>query len=153
MDLHNLQNPPGSRRPRKRRGRGPGSGLGKTAGRGHKGQKARSGYKSKPGFEGGQMPLKRRLPKVGFTPPFPTVYTIINIGDLAVFPEGTEITPELLRERRIIRNLKQPVKVLARGKIEKKLSVAADRFSAAARSAIEAAGGKCLNRSESSPAI
>lgn len=143
MELHNLQSVTGARRPRKRRGRGSGSGLGKTSGRGHKGQKARSGYKSKPGFEGGQMPLKRRLPKVGFTSPFPTNYTAVNIGALEVFPEGTEVTPELLREHRIIRSLKLPVKILARGKIEKKLSVVADAFSAAARSAIEEAGGSC----------
>lgn len=146
MELHNLTSAPGSRRNRKRRGRGPGSGLGKTAGRGHKGQKARSGYRSKPGFEGGQMPLKRRLPKVGFTSPFPTDYTVINIGDLADFPEGTEVTPELLRERRKIRTLKYPVKILARGKLEKKLTVEADRFSGAARAAIEAAGGSCRQR-------
>jgi large subunit ribosomal protein L15 len=151
MELHNLQPAHGCRHPRKRRGRGPGSGLGKTSGRGHKGQKARSGYKSKPGFEGGQMPLKRRLPKVGFTSPFPTNYTVVNIGDLEVFPEGTEVTPELLRERRIIRSLKLPVKILARGKIEKKLSVEADRFSAAARAAIEAAGGSCRPRAASAP--
>ncbi len=146
MELHNLTSAPGSRRNRKRRGRGSGSGLGKTAGRGHKGQKARSGYRSKPGFEGGQMPLKRRLPKVGFTSPFPTDYTVINIGDLAEFPEGTEVTPELLRERRMIRTLKYPVKILARGKLEKKLTVEADRFSGAARAAIEAAGGSCRPR-------
>ncbi len=152
MELHNLPLTPGSGRTRKRRGRGPGSGLGKTAGRGHKGQKARSGYRSKPGFEGGQMPLKRRLPKVGFTSPFPTTYTVVNIGDLADFPEGAEITPELLRERKIIRSLKQPVKILARGKLEKKLSVSADRFSSAARAAIEAAGGQCRDRSAAAPA-
>ncbi len=92
------------------------------------------------------MPLKRRLPKVGFTSPFPTNYTVVNIGDLEVFPEGTEVTPELLRERRMIRSLKLPVKILARGAIEKKLTVVADRFSAAARSAIEAAGGSCRPR-------
>jgi len=152
MELHNLNSSPGSRSSRKRRGRGPGSGLGKTAGRGHKGQKARSGYRSKPGFEGGQMPLKRRLPKVGFTSPFPTVYTVVNVGELAVFPEGSEVTPELLRERRIIRSLKRPVKVLARGEIGKKLTIVADSFSSAARAAIEAAGGRCLSRDESSPA-
>lgn len=152
MELHNLHPASGSRRSRKRCGRGPGSGLGATSGRGHKGQKARSGYKSKPGFEGGQMPLKRRLPKVGFTSPFPIVYTVINIGDLAVFPEGSEVTPELLLDRRLIRTLKQPVKILARGTIEKKLTVEADRFSSAARCAIEAAGGLCRDRSRVSPA-
>lgn len=89
------------------------------------------------------MPLKRRLPKVGFTSPFPTNYTVVNIGALEVFPEGTEVTPELLQERRIIRSLKLPIKILARGKIEKKLSVVADAFSDAARSAIEDAGGSC----------
>ncbi|MFH1038655.1 MAG: 50S ribosomal protein L15 [PVC group bacterium] len=143
MELHELQIVPGSRRPRKRRGRGPGSGHGKTAGRGHKGQKARSGYKSKPGFEGGQMPLKRRLPKVGFTSPFPAIYVPVNIGALAVFPEGTEITPQVLRERRMIRSAKNPIKILGRGAIDRKLVVEAHRFSRSARAAIEAAGGTC----------
>jgi len=143
MELHELQTIPGTRKTRKRRGRGQGSGLGKTSGRGQKGQKSRSGYRSKPGFEGGQMPLKRRLPKFGFTSPNPVDYSIVNIEELEVFPEGTEITPELLRERRIIRNLKLGVKILGRGKIEKKLSVHAHRFSKSARAAIEAAGGTC----------
>ena len=143
MELHELQAVPGTRKTRKRRGRGQGSGLGKTSGRGQKGQKSRSGYRSKPGFEGGQMPLKRRLPKFGFTSPNPVDYSIVNIEELEVFPEGTEITPELLRERRIIRNLKLGVKILGRGKIEKKLSVHAHRFSKSARAAIEAAGGTC----------
>jgi len=143
MELHELQTIPGTRKTRKRRGRGQGSGLGKTSGRGQKGQKSRSGYRSKPGFEGGQMPLKLRLPKFGFTSPNPVDYSIVNIEELEVFPEGTEITPELLRERRIIRNLKLGVKILGRGKIEKKLSVHAHRFSKSARAAIEAAGGTC----------
>ncbi len=143
MELHELRTVPGSRRPRKRRGRGPGSGLGKSAGRGEKGQKARSGYHSKPGFEGGQMPLKRRLPKVGFTSPFPTIYLPVNIGALAVFPEGTEVTPQVLRERRMIRSAKQPIKILGRGAIDRKLVVEAHRFSRSARTAIEAAGGTC----------
>ena len=89
------------------------------------------------------MPLKRRLPKVGFTPPNPRLYTVVNIEELAVFPEGAEVTPELLRERRIIRTLKYGVKVLGRGSIEKKLSVQAHRFSQSARTAIESAGGTC----------
>ncbi len=143
MELHQLQTIPGTRKNRKRRGRGQGSGLGKTSGRGQKGQKSRSGYRSKPGFEGGQMPLKRRLPKFGFTPPNPLNFTIVNIEELEVFPEGTEITPELLRERRIIRTLKLGVKILGRGAIGKKLSVQAHRFSKSARTAIEAAGGTC----------
>ena len=143
MELHELQTIPGTRKTRKRRGRGQGSGLGKTSGRGQKGAKSRSGYRSKPGFEGGQMPLKRRLPKFGFTSPNPVDYSIVNIEELAVFPEGTEITPELLRERRIIRNLKLGVKILGRGKIDKKLSIHAHRFSKSARSAIESAGGTC----------
>jgi len=143
MELHQLQTIPGTRKNRKRRGRGQGSGLGKTSGRGQKGQKSRSGYRSKPGFEGGQMPLKRRLPKFGFTPPNPLNFTIVNIEELEVFPEGTEITPELLRERRIIRTLKLGVKILGRGAIGKKLSVQAHRFSKSARAAIEAAGGTC----------
>jgi large subunit ribosomal protein L15 len=144
MELHQLQTIPGTRKTRKRRGRGQGSGLGKTSGRGQKGQKSRSGYRSKPGFEGGQMPLKRRLPKFGFTPPNPLNFTIVNIEELEVFPEGTEITPELLRERRIIRTLKLGVKILGRGAIGKKLSVQAHRFSKSARAAIEAAGGTCM---------
>lgn len=143
MELHQLETVPGSRKTRKRRGRGSGSGLGKTAGRGQKGQKARSGYRSKPGFEGGQMPLKRRLPKFGFTSPNPVNYTIVNLEDLDVFQDGTEVTPDLLREHRIIRNLKLGVKILGRGTIDKKLCVHAHRFSKSARNAIETAGGTC----------
>lgn len=144
MELHQLRYVPGSRRPRKRKGRGRGSGLGKTAGRGHKGQKSRSGYSSKPGFEGGQMPLKRRLPKGGFTPPRRRRFSVVNISQLNVFPDGSEVTPETLREKRIIRKLIKPgVKILARGSVERKLAVWAHSFSAAARRAIESAGGTC----------
>ncbi|MEA1928118.1 MAG: 50S ribosomal protein L15 [Candidatus Auribacterota bacterium] len=143
MELHQLHNTIGKRKSRKRRGRGSGSGLGKTSGRGQKGQKSRSGYRSKPGFEGGQMPLKRRLPKVGFTSPNPVRYSIVNLEQLDLFPEGTEVTPELLRERRIIRTLKVKVKILGRGELKKKLTVRAHHFSSAARAAIEEAGGTC----------
>jgi large subunit ribosomal protein L15 len=143
MELHQLQRVSNRPKARKRRGRGPGSGLGKTAGRGQKGQKSRSGYRSKPGFEGGQMPLKRRLPKIGFTSPNPVNYSIVNLEKLDLFPEGTEITPELLHQHRIIRTLKLGVKILGRGSIDKKLTVQAHRFSHSARAAIEGAGGVC----------
>jgi large subunit ribosomal protein L15 len=143
MELHELSYPAGSRRPRKRRGRGTGSGRGKTAGRGEKGQKSRSGYKLRPGFEGGQMPLIRRLPKVGFTPPRPRRWTEVNISELNRFPDGSEVTPEALRGERIIRGWKDGVKILGRGDLEKRLVVRAHRFSKKARQAIEAAGGSC----------
>lgn len=143
MELHQLHSVPGSRRPRKRRGRGPGSGLGKTAGRGQKGQKSRSGYKRKPGFEGGQMPLKRRLPKVGFTSPRPRRFAVVNISQLNVFPDGSEVTPEVLLEKRVIRRLKTGVKILGEGSLDKKLFVWAHRFSQKAKETIEAAGGSC----------
>ncbi len=144
MELHELKYNRGARRPRKRRARGTGSGLGKTAGRGQKGQNSRSGGGVRIGFEGGQMPLKRRLPKVGFTPLHPRSFSIINISALNVFPEGAEVNPEILLEKRIIRKLSpNGLKILARGKIDKKLLVWAHSFSRAAREAIEAAGGSC----------
>ena len=144
MELHQLERVPGSRRPRKRKGRGPGSGTGKRAGRGQKGQKSRSGYKVKPGFEGGQMPLQRRIPKVGFNSPNPRIYSEVNIGRLNDLPAGTEVTPELLKEKRIIRSLKKSgVKILGRGELDRKLTVKAHKFTAGARKAIEEAGGTC----------
>lgn len=140
MKLHDLSPAKGSRRPRKRIGRGPGSGLGKTAGRGHKGQRSRSGFSQRRGFEGGQMPLVRRVPKRGFTNIFRREYAVVNVRDLAGL-EG-EITPETLLENGLVRRGK-PVKVLADGELEKALTVKAHKFSAAARAKIEAAGGKC----------
>jgi large subunit ribosomal protein L15 len=140
MKLHELSPAPGSRRTRKRVGRGPGSGLGKTAGRGHKGQKSRGGYSRRAGFEGGQMPLVRRVPKRGFTNVFRTEYTVVNLDALKGL-EGT-VDPQVLRDRGLVRK-GRPVKVLGRGEVSKALVVRAHRFSAKARSKIEAAGGTC----------
>ena len=142
MDLSTLRPPKGAKHKKKRVGRGQGSGTGVTAGRGDKGQKSRSGYKSKRGFEGGQMPIHRRLPKRGFHNPFRTEYVVVNLDTLAErFDAGTEVTPELLRERKIVRKARALIKVLARGEISKKLTVKAHRFSAKASEAIIAAGG------------
>jgi large subunit ribosomal protein L15 len=141
MKLHELSPAKGSRGRRKRVGRGPGSGLGKTAGRGHKGQKSRSGATRRPGFEGGQMPLVRRVPKRGFTNIFRKEYTYVNVARLAVL-EAQEITPELLVERGVVRS-GMPVKVLGSGEVEQALTVTAHKFSASARRKIEAAGGRC----------
>lgn len=144
MDLSNLHPPEGSRRNKKRIGRGEGSGTGVTAGRGHKGQQSRSGYSRKRGFEGGQMPLNRRLPKRGFHNPFRVEYAIVNLDTLASrFEEGIEVTPELLRECGVVRQSRTLIKVLARGKISKQLNVKAHRFSAKAMQAITDAGGQC----------
>lgn len=140
MKLHELSPADGSRRARKRVGRGPGSGLGKTAGRGHKGQRSRSGFSRRPGFEGGQMPLIRRVPKRGFTNIFRKEYAVVNVGRLADL-DG-EITPELLVEKGRIR-AGRPVKILGTGELEKALTVSAHKFSTAARKKIEAAGGRC----------
>ncbi len=141
MDLSNLKPPKGATRKRKRVGRGPGSGLGKTAGRGSKGAKSRSGFKRKRGFEGGQMPLHRRVPKRGFHNPFRVEYAVVNLDDLASrFEAGTVVTPELLRERRLVRTA-QPIKVLARGEIGIALTVKAHKFSGKAAERIAAAGG------------
>ncbi len=142
MNLNNLRPAKGARNKRKRIGRGEGSGTGVTAGRGHKGQKSRSGYKSKRGFEGGQMPIQRQLPKRGFHNPFRIEYAVVNLDTLAErFDDGAEVTPEILRERKIVRKSRAPIKVLARGDISKKLTVKAHRFSVKASSAITAAGG------------
>src|SRR5918994_5775789 len=142
MDLSKLKPAEGAKREHKRVGRGQGSGNGKTAGRGHKGAQSRSGFKFKRGFEGGQMPLHRRVPKRGFHSPFRTEYAVVNLDTLADrFENGTVITPELLRERGIIRSSRQPIKVLARGDVGKKLTVKAHKFSGKAAEKIAAAGG------------
>ena len=142
MKLHELRAPEGSRIAPKRKGRGIGSGLGKTAGRGHKGQKARSGGGVRPGFEGGQMPLSRRIPKRGFTNIFAKVYAIVNVGDLEIFEPGTVITPDLLRDKGIIKKVNDGVKILGDGELTKNLTVKAHKFSKAAQEKIEAVGGK-----------
>lgn len=138
-ELHDLSPSGGSHRDRKRLGRGPGSGTGKTAGRGHKGQGARSGAKSRPGFEGGQMPLHRRIPKRGFTNIFRTEYQVVNVRDLGDL-EG-EVTPDTLKARGLIGSLRQPVKILGDGDLSVSLAVTAHAFSRTAREKIEAAGG------------
>ncbi|WEG12655.1 50S ribosomal protein L15 [Pullulanibacillus sp. KACC 23026] len=142
MKLHELQPAQGSRKERKRVGRGNGSGLGKTSGRGQKGQKSRSGGGVRPGFEGGQMPLIQRLPKRGFTNPNRKVYEIVNLETLNRFAEGTEVTPELLLETRVIKQVKDGVKILGSGQLQVKLTVKAHKFSDSAKAAIEAAGGQ-----------
>jgi large subunit ribosomal protein L15 len=142
MKLHELQPAPGSRKERNRVGRGIGSGNGKTSGRGHKGQNARSGGGVRIGFEGGQTPLFRRLPKRGFTNINRKEYAIVNLDALNRFEDGTEVTPELLLETGVVSKLKAGVKILGNGQIEKKLTVKAHKFSSAAKEAIEAAGGK-----------
>ena len=142
MDLSNLQRPKGSKRPKKRVGRGPGSGTGKTAGRGHKGAKSRSGFSRKRGFEGGQMPLHRRVPKRGFHNPFRVEYAVVNVDLIAKqFEAGSDVTPELLSARGLVRGGAR-VKVLGRGEIAKAVTVHAHRFSAKAAEKIAAAGGQ-----------
>jgi large subunit ribosomal protein L15 len=142
MDLSNLRKPKGSTHSKKRIGRGQGSGNGKTAGRGHKGAKSRSGFKRKRGFEGGQMPLHRRVPKRGFHNLFREAYEVVNLDTLQDrFDAGVEVTPELLRERGVVGRT-GPIKVLARGDIEKALTVRAHKFSGKAAEKIAAAGGK-----------
>jgi len=140
MKLHDLSPAKGSKRPKKRIGRGPGSGHGKTAGRGHKGQRSRSGFSQRAGFEGGQMPLVRRVPKRGFTNIFKQEYQVVNVARLAGF-EG-EVNPENLVERGVVRS-GMPVKVLGNGEISIALKVKAHKFSATARAKIETAGGSC----------
>ncbi|MFL6479373.1 MAG: 50S ribosomal protein L15 [Bacillales bacterium] len=141
MKLHELKPAEGSRKERKRLGRGIGSGQGKTAGKGHKGQNARSGGGVRLGFEGGQTPLYRRLPKRGFTNFARKEFAIVNLDALNRFEEGTEVTPELLIETGVVSNEKAGIKILAKGNVEKKLTVKAHKFSSAAKEAIEAAGG------------
>ncbi|OMP67929.1 50S ribosomal protein L15 [Domibacillus epiphyticus] len=142
MKLHELKPAAGSRKERNRVGRGTGSGNGKTSGKGHKGQNARSGGGVRLGFEGGQTPLFRRLPKRGFTNVNRKEYAVVNIDTLNRFEEGAEVTPELLIESGIVKSEKAGIKILANGNVEKKLTVKAHKFSAAAVEAIEAAGGK-----------
>ena len=143
MKLHELRPSEGAFKTSKRLGRGTGSGLGKTSGKGHKGQNARSGGGVRPGFEGGQLPLFRRLPKRGFSnAPFKTRYAVINLSDLNKFEDGAVITPELLKEMGILKKQLAGVKVLGNGNLTKKLTVKASKFSASAVEKIEAIGGK-----------
>ena len=142
MKLHELSPAEGSRKERKRVGRGTSSGTGKTSGRGHKGQNARSGGGVRPGFEGGQNPLYRRLPKRGFVNPTRKEYAVVNIEELNSFAEGTEVTPEVLVESGIVKNTKSGIKVLGNGEVTVKLTVKANKFSQSAVEKIEAAGGK-----------
>ena len=143
MSLNNLRPPRGMKHPKKRIGRGQGSGNGKTAGRGHKGAKSRSGFTFKRGFEGGQMPLHRRVPKRGFHNPFRVEYVVINLDTLgAAFEAGATVTPDVLRERGLVSSShKKPVKVLGRGEVGKALTVHAHKFSGKAAEKIAAAGG------------
>jgi len=151
--LETLRPAHGSRKAPKRVGRGDGSGHGTYSGRGCKGQKSRSGYRVKPGFEGGQLPLIKRLPsKRGFTNIFRTEYSVVKIASLNVFEPGTEVDPARMVAAGIIRSLRRPVKVLADGEIDRPLSVKAHRFSAAARAKIEAAGGKAEEVADASQA-
>lgn len=142
MRLHELRKAEGFTKVAKRKGRGQGSGLGKTAGRGHKGQNARSGGGVRLGFEGGQMPLYRRLPKRGFTNIWGTTYTTLNVSDLNRFEDGQEVTAELLKEAGLIKKTNDGVKILGDGNLEKKLTVKANKFSKTAIEKIESAGGK-----------
>ncbi len=142
ISLNHLKPTKGSKKAPKRVGRGPGSGLGKTAGRGSKGQKSRSGYASRRGFEGGQMPLHRRVPKRGFTNIFRKNYSIVNIDQLNVFRKGDEVTPEKLLDKGIVKNLRDGLKILGKGTMKKELSVKAHKFSKTAMQKISEAGGK-----------
>jgi len=142
MELHNLKASAGSRKDGFRRGRGIGSGNGKTAGKGHKGQNARSGGGVRPGFEGGQNPIYRRLPKRGFRNHESTVYEVVNLAALERFEDGTEVNPTLLVEAGLVRNNYQSVKILGEGSLTKKLTVFAHKFSKSAETAITAVGGR-----------
>ena len=139
-ELHDLSPAGGSHRDRKRVGRGPGSGWGKTAGRGQKGQKSRSGASIPAGFEGGQMPLQRRIPKRGFTPLRRTEYQVVNVGRLSGI-DGSEVTPEVLRAHGLIRSLRKPVKILGQGNLDRAFRVSVHALSASAQTKIEGAGG------------
>ena len=142
MNLHELSPAEGSTRPSKRIGRGHGSGQGKTAGKGHKGQKARSGGSIRAGFEGGQMPLQRRIPKRGFNNIFATKYAVVNVADLERFVDGTVVDTELLKASGLVTKELDGVKILGNGELTKNLTVKAAKFSAAAKEKIEKAGGK-----------
>lgn len=141
LKLHDIRPSKGANRKRKRIGRGPGSGSGKTAGKGHKGQKSRSGYSRKIGFEGGQMPLYRRLPKRGFRNIFAKKYSIVNVQDLNCFEEGTTVTPVMVQEQGLIKKIHSGLRILGQGKLEKKLTVQAHHFTQSARQKIEEVGG------------
>ena len=141
MKLNNIQSTPGSRKDRKRLGCGIGTGQGKTGGRGHKGQKSRSGGKVMRGFEGGQMPLIRRVPKRGFTPISRNEFQVINVGQLEKFEAGSKVDSAALYDAGLIRNAVDPVKLLATGELSKKLSVTVAAASASAKAKLEAAGG------------
>lgn len=143
IGLNNLKAPEGATHKKKRVGRGPGSGLGKTSGRGNKGQKSRSGYSGKRGFEGGQMPLHRRLPKRGFTNIFKREWAEVNLADLEkLFDAGATITPETLVEKKLVRkSMQKSIVVLGQGELKKALTINAHRFSTTAKQKIEAAGG------------
>ncbi|HEX8363099.1 MAG TPA: 50S ribosomal protein L15 [Longimicrobium sp.] len=144
-DLSNLRAPEGSHRDTKRLGRGPGSGQGKTAGKGHKGSMARAGHTGpgggKPGFEGGQMPLHRRLPKRGFTPLNRVEYQVVNLYQLELLGDVTDVTPETLHAAGLVGHARRPVKVLGTGDLTRKLNISAHRFSQSAREKIEGLGG------------
>ena len=142
MKLHELQPAAGSTTAPKRLGRGVGSGLGKTSGKGHKGAKARSGGGKRPGFEGGQMPLYRRVPKRGFTNIYRTEYATVNVGRLEIFENGTVVTAETLKEAGLISKVMDGVKILGNGELTKKLTVEAAKFTDSAKEKIEALGGK-----------
>lgn len=147
VTLSTLRPAVGSRKPRKRVGRGPGSGHGKTASRGHKGLKARSGGKPHPWFEGGQMPLQRRLPKRGFTNIFKVEYQVVNVKELGEFAAHTVVTPTMLQEAGKIKTLRKPIKILGEGDLSVALTVQADKFSDVARQKIIAAGGTAEEKS------
>ena len=142
MKLHELIPPKGARKEKKRVGRGVGSGSGKTSGRGHKGQKSRSGSRRRFGYEGGQMPLMRRLPKRGFTNMFRKEYAIVNVRDLDRFSDGTEITPQLLKEQGILKNKSDRIKILGEGELKKRIIVCAHKFSKTAVDKIQALSGE-----------
>jgi large subunit ribosomal protein L15 len=152
MKLHELKPAAGSRRSRIRVGRGPGSGKGKTAGRGHKGQKSRSGYSHRRGFEGGQMPLHRRLPKRGFSNLFRTSYRTVNVDRLNKLESGSVVTPESLHAAGLLPKGNEPVKVLGNGELSVALTVRAHRFTRKAAEKIEAAGGKAETIADKSAA-
>ena len=142
MKLHDLKPAEGATTARKRLGRGIGSGLGKTSGKGHKGAKARSGGGKRPGFEGGQMPLTMRLPKRGFTNKWRVEYATVNVDRLNIFEDGAVVSPVELIQAGILKNVQDGVKILGNGEITKKLTVQANKFTASAKEKIEAAGGK-----------
>lgn len=143
MELSNLKPKKGARHAKRRVGRGPGSGHGKTSGRGEKGQKSRAGYSSQRGFEGGQMPLQRRLPKRGFTNIFKKEHAVVNVSDLERFDNGSSVDEGTLRKAGLVKGKNDGIKILGDGKLTKKLTVHAGKFSASARRQIEAAGGTC----------